>query len=358
VTSDSYLTPNPRCTNCGGELAPALLACPSCRALIHAPELKALAAEAELAETEKRHTDALTAWRRALTLLPTDAKQHQLVLQRVQEISTNRMGLSAEAARENASPDTPSAAGQNKRKGKWAGLAGLAALLAKFKWAILFALGKGKLLLTGLLQLKTLFSMLLVLGLYSRSYGWQFALGLVISIYIHEMGHVASLRHFGIPASAPMFIPYVGAFVRLKQYPATPAEDARVGLAGPIWGTAAAVGAIALGLLFHSATLLAIGRMGAWINLFNLVPIWQLDGSRGFTALTQKQRMVVALVLWVLVLCGIDGIFIAIAAVATYRAISKGNAPATGDRPVLATYLALAVGLALIVAFAKAEGIG
>ncbi|HEY2407411.1 MAG TPA: site-2 protease family protein [Polyangiaceae bacterium] len=353
MTTDSYLTPHLRCANCGGELAPALLACPSCRALVHAPELKSLAAEAELAESQKRYTAALTAWRRALTLLPTDAKQYQLVLQRVQEISTNRLGLSAEAA----SPETSSEAGQNKRKSKWAGLAALGALLAKFKWAILFLLGKGKLLLTGLLQLKTVFSMLLVLGLYSRSYGWQFALGLVLSIYIHEMGHVASLRHFGIPASAPMFIPYVGAFVRLKQYPATPAEDARVGLAGPIWGTAAAVGAIALGLLLHSATLLAIGRMGAWINLFNLVPVWQLDGSRGFTALTQKQRIVVALVLWALVLCGIDGIFIAIAAVASYRAISKGNAPATGDRPVLVTYLALAVGLGLIVAFAKAEGI-
>ena len=77
-----------------------------------------------------------------------------------------------------------------------------------------------------------------------------------------------------------MFIPGVGAFVRLKQHPATVGEDARVGLAGPAWGTVAAVGALALGAGLHRPTLLAIGHVGAWINL---LPLWQLDGGRATT---------------------------------------------------------------------------
>ena len=120
---------------------------------------------------------------------------------------------------------------------KWlAGLGAFGAMLAKFKWAALFLLGKGKVLLVGLTQAKTFLSMAVALAVYASVYGWKFALGLIVSIYIHEMGHVVWLRRYGIAATAPMFIPGLGALVRLKQYPANPAEDARVGLAGPIWG--------------------------------------------------------------------------------------------------------------------------
>src|SRR6185369_768538 len=109
----------------------------------------------------------------------------------------------------------------------------------KFKWAVLLLLGKGKLLLVGLTQAKTLLSIAIALGVYTMAYGWKFALGLIASLYVHEMGHVAWLRRYGIPASAPMFVPGLGAFVRLKSHPPTPAQDARVGLAGPVWGAAA-----------------------------------------------------------------------------------------------------------------------
>src|SRR5439155_26028416 len=103
-------------------------------------------------------------------------------------------------------------------------------------------------------------------------------------------GHVSALRRYGIAATAPMFIPGFGALVRLKQYPASPAEDARVGLAGPLWGTLASVAFFATGLATHWPSLIAIARVGAWLNLFNLIPIWQLDGGRGFNALSRAQR--------------------------------------------------------------------
>ena len=82
---------------------------------------------------------------------------------------------------------------------------------------------------------------LAVFAVYWSLFGWKFALGFVLSIYIHEMGHVIALRKYGIAATSPMFIPFVGAIVRLRQYPANVAQDARVGLAGPIWGLGAAV---------------------------------------------------------------------------------------------------------------------
>ena len=82
-------------------------------------------------------------------------------------------------------------------------------------------------------------------GVYWSIYGWPLALGLVLSIYVHEMGHVAMLRRLGIAASAPMFIPGVGALVMLKQHVTDPLIDAKIGLAGPVWGLGAALAALA-----------------------------------------------------------------------------------------------------------------
>jgi Zn-dependent protease len=121
----------------------------------------------------------------------------------------------------------------------------------------------------------------------------------VLSIYVHEMGHIAALRRLGIAASAPMFIPGLGAFVRMKQYPATVAEDAEVGLAGPVWGLAAAVACWAVFLATDAPIWAALARTGGWINLFNMLPVWQLDGGRGFRALDRRQRWLAALAIGV-----------------------------------------------------------
>jgi Zn-dependent protease len=213
----------------------------------------------------------------------------------------------------------------------------------------LFLLGKGKLLLLGLTQAKTFFSMALAVGVYTTVFGWWFALGFVVAIYIHEMGHVAALRRYGISATAPMFIPGVGAFVRMNQRPATPGEDARVGLAGPIWGAAASLAALVAGKLLEVPILLAIGHVSAWINLLNLLPVWQLDGSRAFAALSRRYRAIAAGVLWVIAFFGIDVTIFILAIAATVRAwMQSPETPAVGDRPVLATYIGLAIGLALM----------
>jgi Zn-dependent protease len=336
--------PAPRlCTECGAQVAGALLACPACGRLVHAAELKQLAAAAEAAERQGDGTGSLESWRQMLALLPAQSTQHAHVLARVQALSAQ-----VTAGGQPAGPKPKS----SPRSKAAAGLGTLGVLLAKFKWAILLLLGKGKALLVGLTQAKTFLSMAIALWVYTAFYGWKFALGLILSIYVHEMGHVVALRRYGIPATAPMFIPGFGALVRLKQNPATPAEDARTGLAGPVWGAAAAIAALALGALLHNQLLFAIARLGAWINLFNLIPVWQLDGGRGFSALSRGQRGVVAAALWALALSRADGLLFILAIAATFRAAGKGNAPEVGDRPVLATYLALAIGLTVLMVVA------
>ncbi|HXR09817.1 MAG TPA: hypothetical protein VN792_03520, partial [Candidatus Acidoferrales bacterium] len=105
--------------------------------------------------------------------------------------------------------------------------------------------------------------------------------------------HVLTLREYGIPASAPMFIPGFGAFIRLKQLRITPIQDSRVGLAGPIYGLGAAAFCLAAGYVTGAKAWDAIAHFGAVINIFNLTPVWQLDGSRGLMSQTQQQRLLI-----------------------------------------------------------------
>jgi Zn-dependent protease len=184
---------------------------------------------------------------------------------------------------------------------------------------------------------------------YWSLFGWRFALGFVMSIYIHEMGHVMALRKYNIAASAPMFIPFVGAIVRMKQYPGNVGEDARVGLAGPIWGLGSAVVAWLAALATGLPVWYAIAHTAAWLNLFNLLPIWQLDGGRGFRALTRKQRGMaagVAIAMWALTH---QMILLLIALGAGYRLFSR-DYPATDDNVVLTQYAGLIVLLSLMMA--------
>jgi Zn-dependent protease len=254
-------------------------------------------------------------------------------------------------------PAAPSAApapdGQPARKrGRiYTALAAVGAALLKFKFAIFFLLAKGKLLLAGLFQAKTFLSMAIAVGAYTMLFGWRFAAGLIASIYVHEMGHVERLRHYGIKASAPMFIPGFGAYVRLKQYPASPREDARVGLAGPLWGAFAALAFLAIGRHFHYNIAIAIARVGAWINLFNLTPVWQLDGGRAFNALARRQRLLVAGLLWVLALMGVDGMLFILAIGASYRA-ARPDAPEEGDNGAFLQYTGIVLGLVAIMLIA------
>ncbi len=309
-----------RCPQCGTEIAPALLACPTCHRLVNAEELQRLAADADRDAQAGNWSGALAAWRRALELLPPDSRQFATVSARLSDLSRR------------ADPAATSTAPQHKPAwAKRAGIPGAIALfLWKFKIALAFILTKGKLLLLGLTKGSTFFSMLLSLGVYWTAWGWKFAAGLVGSIYVHEMGHVAMLRHFGIPATAPMFLPGVGAVIRARFYPNEPVAQARVGLAGPIWGLGAALAAYVLYLATAAPFWAGLARVGAWINLFNLLPVWQLDGSHAFKALSRRQRWIAAAVLGGMWFLTAEGLLLPLTVVAIWRAWGGSDAPNEG----------------------------
>ena len=330
------------CERCGPRVAPTLRSAPGGRRLVHTVEHQRLAGDAERAEAGGDLTRALELWRGALRLLPADTRQHASISERVAELgrAVDRPGAPAAPARSGGGG-----------KGKLAAAGALALLAWKFKFVLVFVLTKAKLLLLGFTKLGTLTSMLAFLGVYWSLWGWKFALGFVLSIYVHEMGHVAGLGRYGIPASAPMFIPGLGAMVRLHQGPGNAREDARIGLAGPLWGLGAALASAGVFAVTGAPIWAAIARTGAWLNLFNLLPVWQLDGGRGFNALSRRQRGYAPAGIAAAFLVTHDGLLLLLLAGAAWQLFQK--APDEEDAGALGLYLFL---LAAFAAFSFLPG--
>ena len=315
------------CSGCGAAMEDGALSCPACRRLTHATALEDLAKRAGAAWRIGDFTLERTLWAQSLPLLPEDTLQHRTIQARIAEIDQQR----------SASAGAP--------EGDWRqkltmGAGGVGPLL-------LLALTKGKFLLLGLTKIGTLLTMLASLGVYWALYGWAFALGLVLSIYIHEMGHVAAIRHYGFPASAPMFIPGFGAFIQLRGIRLPPIPEARVGLAGPLYGLGAAVAALGCYYATHANIWAVIAHFGAIINFFNLIPVWQLDGSRGMRSLTRGQRGIVlasSLALWAVTS---SPMLLLIAAGCGYRLFTR-DWQQEPDREGLMQFVGLLVALATV----------
>jgi Zn-dependent protease len=337
------------CAACFATMPPSALSCPACHALVHAEELKQLAARAREAGARGDVSAELEAWRVALTLLPPATSQYDAIATRVQALSRGVSDPSTPAPAPvlAPAPAAPTATGGGHAKAWGSAAAGIALLIWKFKAVGLFLLTKGKLLLLGLSKGSTFFSMLAALGVYWTMWGWKFALGFVLSMYIHEMGHISAMRRFGLAATAPMFIPGVGAFIRMKQPPATFQEEARIGLAGPIWGLGAAAACFLVYVATSHPFWAALTHTGAMINLFNLLPIWQLDGGHAFKALNRTERWIATGVAGVMLLLTSEGLLVLIALLAGYQAFRKAE-NAEGDRTALIQFAGLIIALALL----------
>jgi len=129
-------------------------------------------------------------------------------------------------------------------------------------------------------------TMFLMIGIYAALYGWKWAVGFVVLLLIHECGHLIVAKSFGLKVSAPMFIPFMGAFIALKEAPRDAWMESCVGIGGPILGSLGALGCHALGLHLDSPLLISLGYTAYFLNLFNLTPLGQLDGGRIATALS------------------------------------------------------------------------
>ena len=136
-----------------------------------------------------------------------------------------------------------------------------------------------------LLKFKFLFSMFVSAGFYVWLGGWWFGVGLILLLFVHEMGHVIEAKRQGLSVSVPVFIPFMGALITMKQMPHNAWREARLALAGPLLGSAGALALYILGAAYDSQQLKALAFLGFLINLFNLLPVIPLDGGRITAAL-------------------------------------------------------------------------
>lgn len=187
-------------------------------------------------------------------------------------------------------------------------------------WLAILAKGAKLLKLLKMLKFAQVFITLISMGIsavvYSFMFGPWFAVGLVVLLLVHEMGHVIALKMKGLPASAPVFIPMLGAAIFAPKF-GTSEDEAFVGYGGPLLGTISAVAMFAMWKISPHPVLLTLCYVAVFINLFNLIPIRPLDGGRitqiqgewfkyvgigvlaGMTLLTKEPVM---LLVWILVL--------------------------------------------------------
>ncbi len=157
----------------------------------------------------------------------------------------------------------------------------IAKFFAKLKFFILPALKFLPILL------KSGGTMLLMIWIYTKIWGWQFGVGFVLLLLVHECGHLIVAKKFGLKVGAPVFIPFMGAFIALKEAPRNAWVEACVGIGGPMLGTLGALACNSLGEIFDAPVFIALAWFGYFLNLFNLTPVGMLDGGRIVTALSR-----------------------------------------------------------------------
>jgi Zn-dependent protease len=317
------------CPDCGTSVADEQLSCPNCHCLLHATELEALAMKAQVAANGANFPLARDYWAQSLKLLPAETVQYRSIQARI------------------AALDEQIRIAETEGSSRWKKTAGFLGPLAMLVW-------KMKALLLGLTKIGTLLTMFISFGFYWNLYGWRLGAGLVISIYIHEMGHVLELRKFGIPAGAPMFIPGFGAFIQLRGVSLPPVQDARIGLAGPIFGLGTAIAALVMFEVTGVKIWSVIAYFGAVMNLFNLTPIWQLDGGRGFHSLMRWQRAALLGITGALWLASSETMLVLVALGAAYRLFGK-DAATEPDHAGFAQFAGLLVLLTTVAVIAKSR---
>jgi Zn-dependent protease len=138
----------------------------------------------------------------------------------------------------------------------------------------------------GLPLLKTGGSMILAIWVYALFWGWPFAVGFVLLIFVHECGHLLAAKRIGLKVGAPVFIPFMGALIALKEAPRNAWIEAQVGIGGPLLGTVGAAISELIYLATGNLMFRGLAYTGFFLNLFNLAPIGFLDGGRIVTALS------------------------------------------------------------------------
>jgi Zn-dependent protease len=170
--------------------------------------------------------------------------------------------------------------------------------------------------------LKTGGSMVVTIWVYALAWGVWFAIGFVLLIFVHELGHLVAARRIGLKVGLPVFIPFMGAFIALQEAPKDAWVEAQVGIGGPLLGTVGAIACEGLYLLTGNPMFRALAYTGFFLNLFNLAPIGFLDGGRIVTALSPWLWLVGAAVVGLLLIQSFNFILLVILVMSLPRLFS------------------------------------
>jgi Zn-dependent protease len=320
------------CKRCSADLAPGALVCDHCHALLHSEELERLSAEAKALEAAGELRQAREEWLRGLELLPPTSKQADWIKQHAQELD----------ALDDRGRRPPPAENQ------WAQPVGPSPVVADASRA-----GASP-----RFRLTSLLSFVAFLAIYSAASGVRFGIGFAVLILIHEMGHFIDIKRRGLPADMPVFLPGLGAYVRWQALGVPLETRAAVSLAGPLAGFFASLACAALWWQTHNPYWGALARVGAMLNLLNLIPVWVLDGGQAALALSKTERIVLMTAGVALGLVLGERLFFLVALGAGYRAFFAGDLPAHPSRATIIYFVVVLTALGVIIRLMPGQGLG
>jgi Zn-dependent protease len=213
-------------------------------------------------------------------------------------------------------------------------------------------------LLTAVFKLKFLLSFLAFIGIYWAAFGMKFGIGFAVLILLHEMGHFIDIKRRGLPAEMPVFLPGFGAYVRWQALGVSLETRAAVSLAGPLAGFLTTVACSALWWQTGNPLWAALARVGAVLNLLNLIPVWVLDGGQAVLALSKTERIVLltaCLALWLVL--G-ENMFFLVALGAGYQVFFAGDLPARPSRATTVYCVAVLTALGIVIRLLPGTGLG
>jgi Zn-dependent protease len=301
------------CKRCSQELAPGTLVCDQCHTLVHSEELERLSAEAKALEARGDLRQAREKWTAALALLPSTSTQADWIKQHVTSLAA--AGITGLAANKTATVG------------------------ARFKWS-------------------SILSFLAFVALYSLASGVKFGIGFAALILIHEMGHFVDIKRRGLPADMPVFLPGLGAYVRWQAMGVSLETRSAVSLAGPLAGFFASVACAIIWWQTSNPFWATLARVGAVLNVLNLIPVWALDGGQAALALSKTERIVL---LWVCLALGLalgQNIFFLVAAGAGYRAFFARDLPAHPSRVITIYFIVVLTALGVVIRLMPGHGLG
>jgi Zn-dependent protease len=273
TTTSTPAPPLTHCRRCGAPLEPGELFCRNCGLFVHIDELQRLSADALRLEPVNPYA-AAEIWRQCLDLLPPDSPQYCTLYDRIGVLNSGLMPAELMP-------------GAGQRPGNVPSYSRAAAAPESF----------------GVALAKTIGSMILSIVVYAAVWhDIEIAVAFCVIILVHEMGHVIANKYYGLSAGPPIFLPFVGAVINLKQRPPNAKVEAIIGIAGPVLGTIGSL--VCFWLFLHTGNRLlgACAYFGFMLNLFNLLPVPPLDGGRVTAAVSPW--------IWALGLLGLVWLFI------------------------------------------------